>query len=236
MIAARLVLAVAVAGCGRVDFASHAVDDASVDTPLPAIGFVQYKNGHTNTTVANVMFDAPIGAHSTIVACFDFNSTTVSGSASDSLGNHYEMVVGPYDRTGFRHYVAIATDSAAGTDTVTITADAFTSMQIYLHEYAGVAATNAVDQVAMAIGTSTAVDALASGYATTTSAPELIFGYAEMSGSGTAGSGFEMRSNLDGNVTEDAIATTAGPYEAVATMNQGGTQWSMIMVTLRAAP
>src|SRR5262249_21271988 len=155
---------------------------------VPAIAFVQFKNGHVNTASAEVTFEMPIAAHSTIIACFDFNSTSVSAaSVTDSLGNAYDTVVGPYDRTGFRHYVAIADDSPPGTDSVTITADALTSMQIYLHEYAGVAA---VDQVAMATGTSTAVDAMASGFATTTSAPELIFGYAEMSGRGAAGSGF----------------------------------------------
>jgi len=231
-----LALALALVGCGRVGFASGADAHASdaADAPAPPPSFVQYQNGHTNTQAATVTFGSAIQAHSTIIACFDFNSTTVSAlPVTDSLGNAYQTIVGPYDRTGFRHYIAIAENTAAGTDTLTIAADQFTSMQIYLHEYTGLAPSNAVDQIAMAIGTSTAVDAMASGFAVTTSAPELLFGYAEMSGRGSAGTGFMMRSNLDGNVTEDAVADTPGTYQAVATMEVGGAEWSMILVTFR---
>src|SRR5262249_5113166 len=119
--AMRLAVVVALAGCGRVGFAKRAEVDANPDAPAPPPSFVQYQNGHTNTQAATVTFGSAIQAHSTIIACFDFNSTSVSAlPVTDSLGNTYQTIVGPYDRTGFRHYVAIAEDTAAGTDTLTI--------------------------------------------------------------------------------------------------------------------
>lgn len=220
----RLVV-LACVGCGRVGFAEH---DAAPDAPEP-IGFVQNMDGHVNTITANVTFAAPIGAHHAIVACFDFNSNGVTVSdVSDSLGNTYAVIAGPFDRVGWRHYIAFAADSAPGVDTISITCTQFTSMQIYLHEYAGI---RAVDQTAMAEGASTAADGMASGFATTTSAPELIFGYGE-TGRGGVGSGFTQRSSLDGNLTEDRIVDIAGDYQATATMVTGS-DWTMMMATFR---
>ena len=47
------------------------------------------------------------------------------------------------------------------------------------------------------------------------------------------GSGYKVRSNAYGNMTEDRIPATAGSYIATATQN--GTAWVMQLVVFRAA-
>ena len=68
---------------------------------------------------------------------------------TDALGNTYNTILGPFDRTGFRHYIVVAEDSPPGMNTLTIMIDGPASIQIYAHEYAGLARSSSVDATAM---------------------------------------------------------------------------------------
>jgi hypothetical protein len=55
---------------------------------------------------------------------------------------------------------------------------------------------------------------------------ELLFVLGVCDGTGTSGTGFTLRSNFDGDVTEDMIAATAGSYVGMAT-ESGDPGWTM---------
>jgi hypothetical protein len=75
---------------------------------------------------------------------------------------------------------------------------------------------------------------LNSGTATTTSPNDLIFGAGVSDNTVTAaGSGFISRDSAYGNITEDRVAGSIGPYAATATHN--GKMWGMQMVAFHAA-
>jgi len=98
-------------------------------------------------------------------------------------------------------------------------------------EWAGVATTNAVDQVKSAIGSGTAVS---SGSTTTTADGELVFGYGWVVNNASAGAGFTPLSLVNGDLDEYQIQTAAGPVAATFTQAAGG--WVALMVTFRPAP
>jgi hypothetical protein len=130
--------------------------------------------------------------------------------------------------------VVLAEDIAGGPDAVTVTLSGpFGALiEVYLHEYAGFAASNAFDVSTFNSGLATAaIDGIQSGPLTTTSDNELLFGFT-VTGSAEAGTGFTPRSRFHGNLTEDKLLGTRGTYEATATM-VGGKGWSMTATTFR---
>jgi hypothetical protein len=152
---------------------------------------------------------------------------------TDSRGNTFVSASGPVTwGGGYRAQVFYAAGILGGSDTVTATFR--TSVNsfgvVYVHEYAGINATNPVDVTASASGNA---GSLNSGAATTTSANDLIFGAGVSDMSVTAaGSGFTARDTSYGNITEDRSAVTIGSYSATATQN--GKAWAMQMVAFRA--
>jgi len=111
---------------------------------------------------------------------------------------------------------------------VTFTTAPTTFSEIYIHEYAGLLA---FDAGAASPGNSSATDGMASGNAETHYANELLFGYG-VTGSAAAGTNFTTRSSFHSNITEDQIVSTAGVYQATATMTSG-TGWTMLLGAFR---
>jgi hypothetical protein len=224
--------------------ASPAADSGSVDRsatpdsgapPTPAaIAFVQARETETSTaTSLSSAFGSDVGAHHAIIVCISIYTLAVTVTGlSDTRGNRYATVVGPFDANGTRHYLALALDVAGGPDTVTVTVSGNPApyLGMHIHEYSGLVA---FDTGSTAAGTSSAVDGMASGVKSTAADHELIFGYGVSSDTAFPGTGFNARSGFStGDVTEDRIVSVRGAYQATATM-VSGTHWEMLMATFR---
>jgi hypothetical protein len=220
----------------RFDVGVDARADAGVDAPtLVPIDVVQASTTKPTAAITTLPFMAPVDAHDAIIVCLNYpiaDAGVTLVSLTDTLGNSYAVVVGPVDGSNNVHYVAVALDSGAGADTLTLTLSGATNggSDLLILEYSGLALANAFDVSAWASGSSTATDGMQSGHATTTAAHELILGYAE-GNVASAGTGFMEHANQSNNVTEDRVVDAVGSYQAVATSTSGA--WTMIMATFR---
>ncbi len=149
-------------------------------------------------------------------------------SVTDTQGNAYVQAV-VWGSTAIWYAVSIR----GGADTVTANFASSTGFSlIYIHEYAGLATSSALDQVSSQTGTGTAVT---SGAKTTTQANELIFGYASVDHCvSTGGTGFTVRQTAGCNMSEDMIVSAVGTYSATFTQSSSG-GWTGLMATFKAA-
>lgn len=196
----------------------------------PPIAFVQAAaGGATKETTASVTFANAISSHDAVIVAIGIGNGATVTQVSDSIGNDYQIVVGPTTEGPgvLASYIAFAGDVAGGADTVVVKVSGSGYLDVYIHEYSGLALSNAFDVGSGATGTSTATNGVSSGSATTDAGNELIFGFGNASGTLTVGTGFTARSTFDGNLTEDMIAVTAGSYQATATASTD--EWGMIM-------
>ena len=190
------------------------------------------------TSSVKVTLNNPVSAHSTIIVAFNYeqpSSVSLVG-VSDTLGNSYSILVGPavwyFGGTDEATYVAAAYDVQGGADTVTVSLSGPSDcLEVYVHEFAGLAASAAFDVGKWSGGTSNAVDGMKSGFATTAAAHELIFGFG-VTGQAIAGTGFTACSAFNANVTEYSIVNSVGSYQTTATMTSGST-WVMLMAAFR---
>ena len=209
--------------------------DVFVTTSTAAVtppSFVQAKSGQISAgTSVPVTFNSSTKSGNTIVVYVIWNN---AGSVvlSDSRGDSFVSVSAPVSwGSGYCAQVFYASKIAGGTDTVTATfRTPVTSFGVlYVHEYAGISATNPIEVTALASGSSST---LSSGTVKTTTANDLIFGAGVSDNAVTAtGSGFIARDLAYGNITEDRIADSAGSYAATASHN--GQKWGMQIVAFR---
>lgn len=229
------------AGAGEHDGASDAGvtrDAASEDTSdaeavAPPFFVQENSTSVPSASQATVSFPSDLQAHDAIlVATAVYNGPSLQ-KLTDTQGNVYAPILGPFPGTAAgRFYLYGAFDIAAGgPDAVTVSFTGAGRLDVYVQAYRGVAATAAVDVKVATNGTSTAVDGMSSGPFTTTHPNELVFAYATAA-TAAAGTGFMLRSNAYGNVTEDEIAASPGTYTATATMTSG-TNWTLLVATLR---
>jgi hypothetical protein len=213
-----------------------AVQDSGSEAARVDAGPITFKQviavnpGHAAT--ASAKFDKDVLAHSAIIVAIDADGAPTMSSITDSLANTYQPVASPHDGLVGRLWMVYALDSKAGpcTITVTLAAAANSFLEVYAHEYSGIATANAFDVLRVADGTSGATDAVRSGTAPL-GTNELLFAHV-LSGTAVAGTGFTGRSNFDSNLTEDRIVAQAGTYEGIATM-VGGAGWTMQMAAFR---
>jgi hypothetical protein len=228
-------------GCGLIlglDERRLFPDAGGSDGASSSIAFVQATATSTAAATANVAFERPVGAHSAIIVGIDFdNFSQTMLPVTDSLGSRYQTIMGPVDNPmdqgGLRHYLAFASDVMGGAVTVTVslTGSPATSLQVYIHEYSGVALQGALDAHTSATGTSALPDGVTSGSVMTSAAPELIFAFVTTA-IASPGTGFTPRSTALQNVTEDEIAATVGSHQATATMEMGR-GWTILTATFR---
>src|SRR5439155_12821826 len=108
-----------------------------------------------------------------------------TASVADSSLNSYQQAVITESGSNFRIYTFYAQIIAGGANTVTVTRSrSGGNLGVTIHEYAGIAASGALDVTASSTGNSTTLD---SGPASTTSANELIFGWGDGSNALLAG-------------------------------------------------
>ena len=201
-----------------------------------APGFVQENhNRATSGKTSSITFLSPPTAGNLIVVYLIWDNTGAA-AVSDSQGNLYKAAVGPTLWANARYSVQTfyTINRIGGADTVTATfASAVNSFGIvYAHEYSGVAQIAPVDATAAAAGAS---GSLNSGTVTTTNNVDLLFaGGASASTVLSPGAGYTARSTFEGNMTEDQVVSTKGPWTATAS-NTIGASWAMQMVAFRGA-
>jgi hypothetical protein len=159
-------------------------------------------------------------------------------SVADSKGNAYALAVGPAtigNVVSQSIYYAKNIAGAGAGNVVTVTFNqAAVFPDIRILEYRGVDTAAPLDGAASATGRTSSS---ASGTVTTTSATDLLIG-ANTVWTSTIGAGAGLTSRMittpDGDIAEDRVVTTAGPYSAAAPLSGAG-PWVMQMVAFRAA-
>jgi len=164
-----------------------------------------------------------------IVIGWNTPSATVQ-SVRDSLGNAYNLAIGPTVGTGRAQAIYYAPNITAGNNSVTVTfTTTVSTIDVRVLEYRGVSTLD------IARGASGSGGSANSGAGTTTTANELIVGADTVATLTTgAGSGFTSRiiTSPNGDIAEDRIVKATGSYSATASLNGSGA-WVMQMVTFK---
>lgn len=190
-------------------------------------------SGSASTTIST-SFTSPNAAGNFIIAYVVWNaSNTPSTTVTDTAGNTYVAVGVPSttvaDSSAQLFY---AKNIAAGSNTVMANFSTSSSFQfLYIHEYSNIDKTNPLDQTVNANGFGTAVD---SGSLTTTFPTELLFSGSMSFDTESAGTGWTSRSTFFNGLTQDQIVSSAGTYNATATIDSSQS-WMIQAATFRAA-
>jgi RHS repeat-associated protein len=218
-------------------------------TTPPAPAFVQQASNHASSVAS---LGATLGSNVTtgnriVVVVGVWNNGAVANGVTDSAGNVYTKVAGQVASDGTEETVWTAPITAGGATkpTVTVTADSSADIGIAAMEYSGLSkasGTAAVDQTAMANGTTSGAGSVASGAATATAAGELAVGAYVDSGFGNTlsyGSGWSGRVNVspasDMEVAAEDQAAGLGSTPNAQVGTGAGTTWSMSTVVFRSS-
>jgi hypothetical protein len=205
-----------------------AASPSDADAPAP-IRFVQ-ANASTSTTVN---LQAEVTAHDAILVAADvWPLTTTFVSATDTLGNHYEVVAGPYDAVGARLYLLAAYDVAGGRDAVQLAFDGLQAGSLQVAEYAGLAAADALDTSDTVYGT-TDEKKTAEATILTTTPGDLLFAFYEAHGTMAAAPALVARSTAPSDLIEDQVTGPPGLQKAGVSMTVANLGWSAIVATFK---
>lgn len=173
-----------------------------------AIAYVQSKT-ERNT---NPAFTSSVGNTNLIVVpvLIETDAETVS-SVTDNKSNTYSQACA-ITRTGATRLEIWYAQNVTGGSSFTITVNVTGGHKcISIHEYSGVATSNAFDAQATALSTD-------SGNVTTAVDDELLFGFGDrFTTVGASGSGYTQRENFAfnfGHATQDKLAGAAGTYNS----------------------
>lgn len=227
---------------GAVDEAGNPLVEveAGADAVAPQGGSIVFVQGKATFGMAKTVsaeLDAPIGAHHALIIAFEFDNDVPLVSVKDSLGNTFDPIVGPVALSDQRAFIYAVYDAKAGADTVTVTVDALpTEFPLLVHEYDGIATTNAFDVENSTQGTTKAADGMALQL-TTRADGELVFafGYASTPtdvGTVVAGTNMTKRLTTPGTMTEDYILGVEGTTRPTATMTTGS-GWVFLAATFK---
>ena len=211
----------------------------AVTTAAPRPAFVQegYAVPQTPQVQVHATYAAAQAAGDTNILAIGWNDTTASiASVVDSAGNVYHSAIATFRGNGLSQAIYYASNIAAasaGDNVVTVT---FDQPAVYVDlratEYARIQPGNPFDGGASASGNGTNAT---TGSVNAPAASELLFAAGMTSGVFTGpGSGFTSRviTSPDGDIVEDAIATSAGSYSSSAPLS-GGT-WLLQLAAFRA--
>jgi hypothetical protein len=150
---------------------------------------------------------------------------------ADTAGNTYELA----SNISFAQSVYFAANVAGGPTSVSVTfAEVAAAPDVRILEYSGIAPVDPMDDVTGL--SSTAGINMSSGQLTTTHDYDLLVAGATVGGlTSEISPGFSQREyTAGGNIAEDAIVATAGPYTATARQDTAN-WWAMHMVAFKGA-
>ena len=218
---------------------THSAQSQPVQATTTAPGGVQgVQSGAVSTasavTSTTITLTAPVHAGDLLVGWFGQYNSSGHVTVSDSVNGAWTRASASttYGNGGgdiALYYVQNAAAAPYGV-TITISASNATYLQGALGEYSGVATSGAIDQLAVARGSSTSVDSGATG---SVGAGDLVVGGILTGGSpGTVtpgssqGKTFTMRAQTSSGSAEleDVLSSSAGPQDARATFSTA-TDW-----------
>jgi chitodextrinase len=210
-----------------------------VTTAGPGPTFVQqsFATPQSPQTPVGATYAGAETAGDTNIVAIGWNDTTSTiTSVTDGAGNTYQTAIATFRGNGLSqavYYAANIHAAAAGTNTVTVTFNqpaAFVDLRVT--EYSGLRPTSPFDAGASNSGGS---GGTASSGALTTAAPSELLFAAGMTGAvfSAPGAGFTSRviTVPDGDLVEDAVATSTGSHNATASLS-GGT-WLLQLAAFR---
>jgi hypothetical protein len=213
---------------------------ATVAVAAAAPNYIQghYAVPQTPQTSVTVPYSSAQTAGDLNVVVVGWNDSVKQvSSLSDSMGNVYQLAVGPTVTGGLSQSIYYAKNIAAANAAANVVTVTFSGLASYpdirILEYSGIDTVNPVDTFAGAIGngaTSTNVTLQ------TTVPADLLVAANTVQSTSSSGSGFTLRllTNPDGDIAEDKTATTAGTYSASAPLTSTS-GWVIQAVAFRAA-
>ena len=189
-----------------------------------AITLVQHrsKDGGT-TTSSSLAFPANNGAGNFIAVLIRASGDGLGLTVTDTRANTYRQAARftrGADHTGAIYY---AENIGSGANTVTVSVAAASTVRFAMLEYAGVAASNALDGAVTALGSSTLPS---SGTLTTTMSGDLLLGAITIDENVNvvAGTGYTIRESVPAlpgakAIAEDRMQASAGPAAATGTLS-----------------
>ncbi len=189
-----------------------------------AVAFVQSKAAEAYGSDSHaVTFDVNVGAGNLIVVYAAWDSTVITASVADNLGNSYTNMDGPTAvASAYRAQTWYAKNINGGACTVTVTLSGGTYGHVVVHEISGADITAPLEDSALnaQVDPGTGGDAVTSGTITPSTAGCYIWGatadhtQAAVHNSGTD---FTQREQAAGWVTEDLIQGAAAAIAATFT-------------------
>ncbi len=166
-----------------------------------------------------------------VVGWHDMVSTVTS--VTDSLGNSYNLAVGPTTGDLLRQSIYYAPNINSGVNTITVTFNrAAVRPDIRILEYSGLDPASPFD---VAVGAHTQSVLANSGSVTINFNSELLFGADMAANTQGPGAGYTSRVlTPDGDIAEDNISSATGSYQATAPLTAKG-PWVMQIATFKAA-
>jgi Protein of unknown function (DUF4038)/Putative collagen-binding domain of a collagenase len=209
----------------------------SQQPPPPGQLFVQqnFATPQTPQSQVSIAYASAQTAGNANLLAVGWNDMTASlTNVSDAAGNNYHVAVGTFRGNGMSQAIYYASGISGGNNTVTVKFDQpAVYVDLRVTEYSDLASTNAFDAGASATGNSSSAS---SGPAMLTASNELLFGAGITATSFTAaGPGFANRviTTPDGDIVEDQLVTSPGPYSATAPLNSGA--WVMQVAAFKVA-
>jgi len=227
---------------------SSAIQVTTPVAPPPSARWVQGGAVSTGTQVASITITlaSPVSAGDLLVGWFGQYNSSGQVQVSDNVNGAWTRTsaattFGSGSGQGDIALFYLQNSAAAPSGlTITITATNATYLEAAAADYSGVATTGALDQTAVARGTSTTVD---SGPTASVGAGELVVGAIITGGSAgtvtpgsTQGQAFTMRSQAGSGSAdlEDVLVSVAGTQDARATFSSA-TDWYAVAAVFHQA-
>ena len=206
-----------------------------VITPVAFVNLSENDENFDNDRITTAPFATNVTTGNMLVVWIWYNSATQSvASISDTAFNTYKRALPATHGAGslgaWQQEIWYA-NNIKGAPNLTVTA-VFSGIfsgekAISVHEYQGLDPNAPLDQSASKTG----VTANANCGPLTVAAGQLVFAAALFKGMGSSGAGFSQRSSLKNNVTEDQLASAAGPVTAM--FANAAVDWITQMVSFK---
>jgi hypothetical protein len=245
-----IVIAIGVAGCGRLGFEAGGSDGREDATPV-VVQLSTPFSSEARASVERVGFAMPPGAGNAVIVMASGWQQELAASASefsDDQGGSYELAIRVYPGGGNWHGVYFRSNIAAGADPLEVAwtnAEAGTKIHFRAMEVAGLAVTDALDRAASALADSPATMIDVATPETTTQPQLAVASISTWNGTTlnfqAQEPGWTQASVLDGGGGGDTearykVISTPGVVTQGWTFNAAGNGVGASIATFRAAP
>jgi hypothetical protein len=197
---------------------------------------------NTSGTAGAIAYARPVVAGNLLIAAVRIGNAAGVASITDNNGNNWQVIDRRSDTGGGNGddlelwYALNASTTPNNQPTLTIRSSVSATIRAVIAEYSGVSTSAALDQHAIAIGTSASPNVVTSG--ATAKADELVIGYGEVENQSAfaVGNGYAMDNSVPAGAggklaLEHTVAPTAGVLSAGFGVSSQA--WGMGIATFR---